>query len=134
MRNGTWVTWSRGWRRTLSSVRAGYLLEDGSTTEFVEVDADGEEGTARTLPTTFPSREAAESAAAAAVARTDTSRDTVDLFGGFLPTANVLQPLRIVGGEDRIPGGFPPLIVRRLQHSIGRQAATTRIAATAAAA
>lgn len=127
--DGTWVRWSRGWRRAVSAVRAAYVDEDGSTTAFTEA---GGSGRVRTLPTTYPSREAAASAAAAALEQADTSRDTVDLLGGFLPGANVLQPLRIVGGEDRIPGGLPPLIVRRLQHSIGRRAATTRISATAA--
>ena len=75
------------------------------------------------------SRAVAASAAAAFLAGAETSRDSVNLGGGLLPAANVLQPLRIVGGEDRIPGGFPPLIVRRLQHSIGRNASTTTIAA-----
>ena len=129
--DGTWVDWSRGWRRTLASVRATYLLEDGSTTAFVDVGGGEGASRPRVLPTVYPSREAAASAAAAFLAGAETSRDSVNLGGAFLPAANVLQPLRIVGGEDRIPGGLPPLIVRRLQHSIGRNAATTTIAATA---
>ena len=128
--HGTWVDWSRGWRRTLGSVRASYLLEDGSTTAFVDVGGGEGSSRPRVLPTVYPSRDVAASAAAAFLAGAETSRDSVALGGRFLPAANVLQPLRIVGGEDRIPGGLPPLVVRRLQHSLGRNAATTTIAAT----
>ena len=127
--DGTWVSWRRGWRRTLGGVRATYLLEDGSTTAFVDV-GEGE-GRRRTLPAVYPSREAAAGAAAAFLARASTSRDTATFGGAFLPAANVLQPLRITGGEDRLPAGFPALVVRRLQHTVGRQAATTLISATA---
>ena len=130
--DGTWVDWGRGWRRTLASVRAAYLLEDGSTTAFVDVGSGEAASRPRTLPGVYPSAAAATAAAAAYLAGAGTSRDTVNLVAGFLPAANVLQPLRIVGGEDRIPGGLPPLIVRRLKHSIGRNAATTTIAATPA--
>lgn len=128
-RDGTWVNWSRGWRREVSTVRAAYLGKDGASPAFAEAGGAGD-GRARTLPTTYSSQEAAEAAAAAALEQANTSRDTVDLLTGLMPRANVLQPLRIIGGEDRIPGGLPPLIVRRLQHSIGRGAASTRIAAT----
>ena len=42
-----------------------------------------------------------------------------------MPAVNVLQSLQVAGGEDRLPGGLPSLVVRRVQHVIGRQAATT---------
>ena len=127
--DGTWVSWSRGWRRTLGSVRASYLLEDGSTTAVVDV-GDGS-SRSRTLPAVYPSREAAAAVAGAFLAGASTSRDSVELGGGFIPAANVLQPLRVLNAADRIPSGLPPLIVRRLQHSIGRNAATTTLTATA---
>ena len=129
---GTWVDWSRGWRRTLGRVRASYLLEDGSTAAEVEVGT-GEEARSRTLRTVYPSRDVAISAASAYLASGATSRDNVDLVTGLMPMANVLQPLRIIGGEERLPGGLPALIVRRVQHAIGRQAATTSLTASAEA-
>ena len=130
--DGAWADWSRGWRRTLGSVRASYLLEDGSTAVEVEVGT-GEQARSRTLPTVYPSRDVAISAASTYLARGATSQDGVDLVTGLMLRANVLQPLRITGGEERLPGGLPALVVRRVKHSIGRQAATTTLSVTAAA-
>lgn len=130
--DGTWVDWERGWRRTLGAVRASYLLEDGSTAAVVEV-RNGQSAAAQSLPGVYPSREIAVAAASSHLAKAETSRNRVGLVRGFLPEANVLQPLRITGGADRVPGGLPPLVVRRVQHRIGREAATTSIEASAAA-
>ena len=125
---GSWARWRRGWRDRVGRVRAAYLLEDGVTADVVELGGT-DYPTTRTLPTTFPSREAAEAAARAFLSRSDTSADSLELITAFTPGAQVLQPVEIAGGADRIPAGFGGLVAHQIQHALGSKAATTTITA-----
>lgn len=129
--DGSWVRWRRSWRGRFGRVRAHYLGDDGVTTGTIEAGT-ADYPTTRTLPTTFPSREAAEAAAGAWLARSDTSADELELHTAFMPRAQVLQPIEIIGGADRIPGGFGGLVAHEIQHSLGSKAATTTVVAAPA--
>ena len=124
--DGSWAAWRRTWRSRLGTVRARYLADDGVTVETVEA-GDADYPTVRSLPTTFPSRDAAAAAAAAWLAHSDTSQDFLDINGPFAPAAQVLQPIKIVGGADRLPGGFGGLVVHQVKHDLGAEAATTTV-------
>ena len=123
---GAWVDWRRGWSSTQQRVVAAYLLEDGTTLETVEV---GLGDTVRRLPTVYPSRDDALADARRHLAAGEVSRDYVELRTGLTPTAQVLQPLELLGADTRIPVDFPVLVVHSVQHSLGRDAAQTVITA-----
>ena len=129
--DGAWVDWRRGWSDVQQRVVAAYLLEDGATIETVEA---GSGGTVRRLPTVYPSRDAALADARRHLAAGEVSRDYVEIRTGLTPTAQVLQPLEMVGADRRIPVGFPALVVHSVQHTIGRSAAQTVITARPGAA
>ena len=124
--DGSWARWRRDWRTRIGRVRASYLGEDGVTVESVEVGSEGDYPTVRTLPSTFPSKGAAEAAARAWLARSDTSHDFLELITAFTPSAQVLQPVAIAGA-DRLPGGFGSFVVHQVRHNIGGEAATTTL-------
>ena len=50
------------------------------------------------------------------------------------PRAQVLQPRRLITASPVIPIGFPPLVVRSVQHTVGRSARQTVITARPASA
>ena len=128
--DGAWVDWRRGWSDTQQRVVAAYLLEDGATVETLEV---GSGDTIRRLPTVYPSRDAALADARRHLAAGETSRDYVEIHTGLTPTAQVLQPLEIIGAGTRIPVGFPGLVVHSVQHTLGRSTAQSVITARPAA-
>lgn len=127
---GAWARWRRGWSDTLGRAQATYLLEDGVSTAMVEVGAGDP---VRQLQQTFTSREDATAAATGWLSRGSATRDQLIVEAGFLPAAQVLQPLEIAGGEDRIPAGLPGLVVHQVRHRIGSSAATTTLTAGPAA-
>ena len=57
----------------------------------------------------------------------DVSQDVVEIPTGLTPRAQVLQPLRLITASPVIPIGFPPLVVRSVQHTVGRSASQTVI-------
>lgn len=128
--DGAWVDWRRGWSDVQHRVVAAYLLEDGATVETLEV---GSGDTMRRLPTVYPSRDAALADARRHLAAGEVSRDYIEVHTGLTPTAQVLQPLELIGAGARIPVGFPGLVVHSVQHTLGRSTAQTVITARPAA-
>ena len=128
--DGAWVDWKRGWSDVQQRVVAAYLLEDGATVETVEV---GSGDTVRRLSSIYQSRDAALADARRHLAAGEASRDYTEIHTGFMPTAQVLQPLEMLGADRRIPVGFPSLVVHAVQHTLGRSAAQTVITARPAA-
>ena len=53
---------------------------------------------------------------------------------GLTPRAQVLQPRRLITASPVIPIGVPPLVVRSVQHTVGRSASQTVITARPASA
>ena len=127
-KKGAWAEWRRGWSQTVQRIQAAFVLDDGVTLDVVEV---GSGNPMRKLPDTFSSREEAEAAARRHLAAGDVSRDYLEIHDRLLPTAQVLQPLDIVGGA--LPVSFTPLVVHAVQHSLGRSVAETVITARPAA-
>ena len=109
---------------------ASYVEDDGVTVNLVTV---GSGTPAKRLPEIYPSRAEAAAGANAHLVAGDVSRDFVEITTGFTPRAQVLQPLTIVNAGPTIPIGFPPLVVRSVQHTIGRAAAVSIITARPAA-
>ena len=64
----------------------------------------------------------------------DVSQDVVEITTGLTPRAQVLQPLRLINASSVIPIGFPALVVRSVQHTVGRSASQTVITARPASA
>ena len=64
----------------------------------------------------------------------DVSQDFVEITTGLTPRAQVLQPLRLITASPVIPIGVPPLVVRSVQHTVGRSASQTVITARPASA
>ena len=81
-----------------------------------------------------PARSEAEAAANAHIVVGDVSQDVVEITTGLTPRAQVLQPLRLITASLVIPIGFPPLVVRSVQHTVGRSASQTGITAHPASA
>ena len=81
-----------------------------------------------------PARSEAEAAANAHIVMGDVSQDVVEIPTGLTPRAQVLQPLRLITASPVIPIGFPPLVVRSVQHTVGRSARQTVITARPASA
>lgn len=127
---GAWVEWRRSWSRTQQRVEAAFLLDDGATIETVVV---GSGDLRHRLPGVYPTRVEALAAARSHRTAGDVSRDYVEVATALTPTAQVLQPLELVGG-DPIPVGFPPLAVHAIQHTLGRGAAQTMLTARPSAA
>ena len=127
---GAWIEWRRSWSRTQQRVTAAYLLDDGATVETVEA---GSGDTRHRLPGVYPSRGEALAAARSRLTAGDVSRDYVEVSTALTPTAQILQPLELVGG-DPIPVGFPPLVIHSIQHDLGRAAARTVLTARPAVA
>ena len=119
-----WVTWRRSWNDTQQRIQAAYLAEDGATLETVEV---GTGAPARRLPLTYATRDDALAAADAQLTYSETSRDHVEITTSLAPTARVLQPLDLVGADQRIPVGFPPLVIHQIEHTLGESVAETTI-------
>lgn len=125
--SGVWVDWRRAWSSTdLQRIEAAYVTEDGITIDLVEV---GTGTAARRLPATYASRAEALAAAESHLTAGDVSRDYLEVHTGLTPTAQVLQPLELIGADDRIPVGFPPLVVHTVNHTLGRSVAETEITA-----
>ena len=74
-----------------------------------------------------PARSEAEAAANAHLVVGDVSQDVVEIPTGLTPRAQVLQPRRLITASPVIPSGFPPLVVRSVQHTVGRSARQTVI-------
>ena len=88
-------------------------------------------------PRTVSGRASAERGRAAAHAHIvvgDVSQDVVEIPTGLTPRAQVLQPLRVITASPVIPIGVPPLVVRSVQHTVGRSARQTVITARPASA
>ena len=81
-----------------------------------------------------PARSEAEAAAHAHILVGDVSQDFVEITTGLTPRAQVLQPLGLITASPVIPIGFPPLVVRSVQHTVGRSASQTGITARPASA
>ena len=81
-----------------------------------------------------PARSEAEAAAHAHLVVGDVSPDVVEIPTGLTPRAQVLQPRRLITASPVIPIGFPPLVVRSVQHTVGRSARPTVITARPASA
>ena len=81
-----------------------------------------------------PARSEAEAAANAHIVVGDVSQDVVQVTTGLTPRAQVLQPLRLITASPVIPIGVPPLVVRSVQHTVGRSASQTVITAHPASA
>ena len=81
-----------------------------------------------------PARSEAEAAANAHLVVGDVSQDVVEIPTGLTPRAQVLQPLRLITASPVIPIGVPPLVVRSVQHTVGRSASQTVITARPASA
>ena len=81
-----------------------------------------------------PARSEAEAAANAPIVVGDVSPDVVEMTTGLTPRAQVLQPRRLITASPVIPIGFPPLVVRSVQHTVGRSASQTVITARPASA
>ena len=81
-----------------------------------------------------PARSEAEAAANAHIVVGDVSQDVVEIPTGLTPRAQVLQPRRLITASPVIPIGFPPLVVRSVQHTVGRSARQTVITARPASA
>ena len=81
-----------------------------------------------------PARSEAEAAANAHLVVGDVSPDVVEIATGLTPRAQVLQPRRLITASPVIPIGFPPLVVRSVQHTVGRSARQTVITARPASA
>ena len=81
-----------------------------------------------------PARSEAEAAAHAHIVVGDVSQDVVEIPTGLTPRAQVLQPRRLITASPVIPIGFPPLVVRSVQHTVGRSASQTVITARPASA
>ena len=64
----------------------------------------------------------------------DVSPDVVEIPTGLTPRAQVLQPQRLITASPVTPIGFPPLVVRSVQHTVGRSASQTVITARPASA
>ena len=75
-----------------------------------------------------------EAAAHAHIVVGDASQDVVEIPTGLTPRAQVLQPRRLITASPVIPIGFPPLVVRSVQHTVGRSASQTVITARPASA
>ena len=76
----------------------------------------------------------AEAAANAPIVVGDVSPDVVEITTGLTPRAQVLQPLGLITASPVIPIGVPPLVVRRVQHTVGRSARQPVITARPASA
>ena len=63
-----------------------------------------------------------EAAANAHLVVGDVSQDVVEIPTGLTPRAQVLQPRRLITASPVIPIGVPPLVVRSVQHTVGRSA------------
>ena len=74
-------------------------------------------------------RSEAEAAANAHIVVGDVSQDVVEIPTGLTPRAQVFQPLRLITASPVIQIGFPPLVVRSVQHTVGRSASQTVITA-----
>ena len=81
-----------------------------------------------------PARSEAEAAAHAHLVVGDVSPDVVEIPTGLTPRAQVLQSRRLITASPVIPIGFPPLVVRSVQHTVGRSARQTVITARPASA
>ena len=81
-----------------------------------------------------PARSEAEAAAHAHIVVGDVSQDVVEITTGLTPRAQVLQPLGLITASPVIPIGVPPLVVRSVQHTVGRSASQTVITARPASA
>ena len=81
-----------------------------------------------------PARSEAEAAANAPLVVGDVSPDVVEIATGLTPRAPVRQPRRLITASPVIPIGFPPLVVRSVQHTVGRSARQTVITARPASA
>ena len=81
-----------------------------------------------------PARSEAEAAAHAHIVVGDVSQDVVEIPTGLTPRAQVLQPRRRLTASPVIPIGVPPLVVRSVQHTVGRAARQTVITARPASA
>ena len=81
-----------------------------------------------------PARSEAEAVANAYIVVGDVSQDVVEITTGLTPRAQVLQPRRLITAGPVIPIGFPPLVVRSVQHTVGRSARQTVITARPASA
>ena len=66
--------------------------------------------------------------------RIRSSEDVVEIPTGLTPRAQVLQPLRRITASPVIPIGVPPLVVRSVQHTVGRAARQPVITARPASA
>ena len=119
---GAWVKWERQWSEPLTRVEATFIGDDGSSLELVEVGSGTQ---VRRLPTTYASRADAEAAATSWLIRDRATRDSVEVTTAFTPSAQIFQPLAFTGGTERIPGGWPPLIVHSVQHALSATAAAT---------
>ena len=75
-----------------------------------------------------------EAAAHAPIVVGDVSQDVVEIPTGLTPRVQVLQPRRLITASPVIPIGFPPLVVRSVQHTVGRSASQTVITARPASA
>ena len=75
-----------------------------------------------------------EAAANAHILVGDVSPDFVEIPTGLTPRAQVLQPLGLITASPVIPIGVPPLVVRSVQHTVGRSASQTVITARPASA
>ena len=128
--DGAWVDWRRGWSDRQPRIQAAYLLDDRATVEVVEV---GSGSPTRRLPTTYATRTEALAAASSHITYGETSQDYLEIHTALTPTAQVLQPLDLVGASERIPTGFPALVVHAVQHTLGRSAAETTLTARPAA-
>ena len=81
-----------------------------------------------------PARSEAEAAANAHIVVGDVSPDVVEIPTGLTPRAQVLQPRRLITASPVIPIGVPPLVVRSVQHTVGRSARQPVITARPASA
>ena len=75
-----------------------------------------------------------EAAANAHIVVGDVSQDVVEMTTGLTPRAQVLQPRRLITASPVIPIGVPPLVVRSVQHTVGRSASQPVITARPASA
>ena len=80
------------------------------------------------------SAERGEAAANAPIVVGDVLPDVVEIPTGLTPRAQVLQPRRLITASPVIPIGVPPLVVRSVQHTVGRSASQTVITARPASA
>ena len=130
-RDGAWLAWRRNWSRGVGQVVASYVEDDLVTINTVTV---GSGTPSKRLPGIYPAANEAEAAAHSHILVGDVSRDFVEVTTGLTPHAQVLQPLRLINVSPTVPIGFPPLVVRSVQHTLGRAASQSVITARPASA